>query len=173
MSSPQTDHEYYMRLAMAEAAMCAAAGGRPYGSIVVHNGIVVGRSGARKDSYKNPTGHDEILAIQEAASYLGTADMTDCTMYTNRGSCPMCSATMVSNNLSLVVRGIRPAEGDREFLDPIIALLGRCETRISLKYFQVKIKMNLWIAFLFSNSFKNFRLFKNRHDNSCSIMVIG
>ncbi len=125
MSSPQTDHEYYMRLAMAEAAMCAAAGGRPYGSIVVHNGIVVGRSGARKDSYKNPTGHAEILAIQEAASYLGTADMTDCTMYTNRGSCPMCSATMVSNNLSLVVRGIKPAEGDREFLDPIIAMLGR------------------------------------------------
>ena len=38
MSSAQTDHEYYMRLAMAEAAMCAAAGGRPYGSVIVHDG---------------------------------------------------------------------------------------------------------------------------------------
>ena len=105
--------------------MCAAAGGRPYGSIVVHDDVVIGRSGARKDSSKNPIGHAEILAILEAANYLGTADMTDCTMYTNRGSCPMCCATMVSNNLSLVVRGVRPAEGDREFLDPIIELLGR------------------------------------------------
>ena len=97
MSSAQTDHEYYMRLAMAEAAMCAAAGGRPFGSVVVHDGVVIGRSGARKDSSKNPTGHAEIIAIQEAAQYLGTADMTGCTMYTNRGSCAMCSATMVSN----------------------------------------------------------------------------
>ena len=125
MSSAQTDHEYYMRLAMAEAAMCAAAGGRPYGSVVVHDGVVIGRSGARKDSFKNPTGHAEIIAIQEAAQYLGTADMTGCTMYTNRGSCAMCSATMVSNNLSLVVRGVTPVEGEREFLDPIIAMLGR------------------------------------------------
>ena len=70
MSSAQTDHEYYMRLAMAEAAMCAAAGGRPYGSVVVHDGVVIGRSGVRKDSSKNPTGHAEIIAIQEAAQYL-------------------------------------------------------------------------------------------------------
>ena len=127
MSIAQADHEWFMRLAMAEAAMCAAAGGRPYGAIVVHEGIVIGRSGARKDSRKNPTGHAEILAIQEAASYLGTADMTGCTMYTNQGSCAMCSATMVTNNLSLVVRGIRPSDGDQEVLDQLIALLDRSE----------------------------------------------
>ena len=127
MSTAQADHEWFMRLAMAEAAMCAAAGGRPYGAIVVHEGIVIGRSGARKDSRKNPTGHAEIVAIQEAASYLGTADMTGCTMYTNQGSCAMCSATMVANNLSLVVRGIRPSDGDQEVLDQLIALLDRSE----------------------------------------------
>ena len=127
MSTAQADHEWFMRLAMAEAAMCAAAGGRPYGAIVVHEGIVIGRSGARKDSRKNPTGHAEIVAIQEAASYLGTADMTGCTMYTNQGSCAMCSATMVSNNLSLVVRGIKPSHGDREMLDQLITLLDRSE----------------------------------------------
>ena len=123
----QADHEWFMRLAMAEAVMCAAAGGSPYGAIVVHDGIVIGRSGARKDSYKNPTGHAEILAIQQAADYLGTKDMTGCTMYTNRGSCAMCSATMVSNNLSLVVRGVKPTESDREFLEHIINLLDRAD----------------------------------------------
>ena len=131
MSTVQADHEWFMRLAMVEAAMCAAAGGGPYGAIVVHEGIVIGRSGARKDSRKNPTGHAEILAIQEAARYLETADMTGCTMYTNRGSCAICSATMVSNNLSLVVRGIKPSDGDREFLDHLITLLDRGEqTRV-------------------------------------------
>ena len=127
MSTAQADHEWFMRLAMAEAAMCAAAGGSPHGAIVVHEGIVIGRSGARKESRKNPTGHAEILAIQEAARYLGTADMTGCTMYTNQGSCAMCSATMVTNNLSLVVRGIRPSDGDQEVLDQLIALLDRSE----------------------------------------------
>ena len=125
MSTAPTDHEFFMRLAMVEAGMCAAAGGGPHGALVVHNGVVIGRSGARKDSYKNPTGHAEVLAIQQAASYLGTADMTDCTMYINRGCCLMCSTTMVWNNLSLVVRGITPAEDDRGFLDSTIEMLGR------------------------------------------------
>ena len=90
MSTSQADHEWFMRLAMAEAAMCAAAGGRPYGTVVVHDGIVIGRSGPRKDSRKNPIGHAEILAVQEAAQYLGTADMTGCTVYNNQDSCMMC-----------------------------------------------------------------------------------
>ena len=73
MTGTQADHEWFMRLAMAEAAMSAEAGGRPYGTVVVHDGMVVGRSGPRIDSTKNPTGHAEILAIQEAARRLGTS----------------------------------------------------------------------------------------------------
>ena len=128
MSTVQADHEWFIRLAMAEAAMCAAAGGRAYGSVVVRDGIVIGRSGARKDSYKNPTGHAEIIAIQEAASYLGSADMTGCTLYNNQGSCVMCCATMLSNNVSLVVTGIRPVpERGQDNLDKLIALMDRGE----------------------------------------------
>jgi len=92
---------------------------------VVRDGVVIGRSGARKDSRKNPIGHAEILAILEAANHMGTADMTGCAMYTNQGSCAMCSATMVANNLSLVVRGIRPAPNEPDVLVQIIDLLGR------------------------------------------------
>ena len=113
-----------MRLAMAEAAMCAAAGGRPYGTVVVHDGIVIGRSGPRKDSRKNPTGHAEILAIQEAAEHLGTADMTGCTVYNNQGSCMMCCGVMLANNVSLVVSGTRPVPEGDDNLDKLIALMG-------------------------------------------------
>ena len=116
-----------MRLAMAEAAMCAAAGGRPYGTVVVHDGIVIGRSGPRKDSRKNPIGHAEILAVQEAAQYLGTADMTGCTVYNNQGRCMMCCGVMVANNVSLVVSGIRPVPEGEDNLDKLIALMGRGE----------------------------------------------
>lgn len=116
-----------MRLAMAEAAMCAAAGGRPYGTVVVHDGIVIGRSGPRKDSRKNPIGHAEILAVQEAAQYLGTADMTGCTVYNNQGSCMMCCGVMVANNVSLVVSGITPVPEGEDNLDKLIALMGRGE----------------------------------------------
>ena len=127
MSTSQADHEWFMRLAMAEAAMCAAAGGRPYGTVVVHDGIVIGRSGPRKDSRKNPIGHAEILAVQEAAQYLGTADMTGCTVYNNQGSCMMCCGVMVANNVSLVVSGIRPVPEGEDNLDKLIALMGRGE----------------------------------------------
>ena len=127
MSTSQADHEWFMRLAMAEAAMCAAAGGRPYGTVVVHDGIVIGRSGPRKDSRKNPIGHAEILAVQEAAQYLGTADMTGCTVYNNQGSCMMCCGVMVANNVSLVVSGITPVPEGEDNLDKLIALMGRGE----------------------------------------------
>ena len=123
MTNTQADHEWFMRLAMAEAAMCADAGGRPYGTVVVHDGIVVGRSGPRIDSGKNPTGHAEILAIQEAAQRLGTADMTGCTVYNNQGSCMMCCGVMLANNVSLVVSGIRPVPEGEDNLDKLIALM--------------------------------------------------
>ena len=122
MTSTQADHEWFMRLAMAEAAMSAQAGGRPYGTVVVREGIVVGRSGPRIDSIKNPTGHAEILAIQEAAQRLGTADMTGCTVYNNQGSCMMCCGVMLANKVSLVVSGTRPALGE-DNLDRLIALM--------------------------------------------------
>ena len=124
MTTSPADHEWFIRLAMAEAAMCAAAGGRPYGTVVVHDGMVIGRSGPRKDSRKNPIGHAEILAIQEAAEHLGTADMTGCTVYNNQGSCMMCCGVMLANNVSLVVSGTRPVPEGDDNLDKLIALMG-------------------------------------------------
>ena len=76
----------------------------------------------RIDSTKNPTGHAEILAIQEAARRLGTADMTGCTVYNNQGSCMMCCAVMLANSVSLVVSGIRPVPGE-DNLDKLIVLM--------------------------------------------------
>jgi tRNA(adenine34) deaminase len=107
----QQDHERFMRVALEEAKKSGAAGNRAIGAIIVHEGKVVGRSGPRPDAPKNPTGHCEVLAIQEAARTLGRSDMTGCTLYTTMAPCPMCCGTLIINHVSTLVVGGRTPPG--------------------------------------------------------------
>jgi tRNA(adenine34) deaminase len=118
-----------MRQALEEARLCGAAGGRGIGAVLVHDGTIIARSGPRKESFKNPTGHAEVLCIQEAARVLGRADMSDCSLYTTLEPCPMCAGTIAVNSVATVVVGARQAGHERHWgeytIESLIALTGK------------------------------------------------
>ncbi|QQP96592.1 nucleoside deaminase [Lysobacter enzymogenes] len=87
-------HLEFMREAIALARANAAAGGRPFGAVLVCDGRVVARAVNRILETHDPTAHAELLAIREAAQALGATRLDGCTIYASGHPCPMCLAAM-------------------------------------------------------------------------------
>lgn len=87
-------HLEFMREAIALARANAAAGGRPFGAVLVRDGQVIARAANRILETHDPTAHAELLAIREAAQALGTTRLEGCTIYASGHPCPMCLAAM-------------------------------------------------------------------------------
>ncbi len=64
--------------------------GGPFGSVIVKDGVVVGRGNNKVISANDPTAHAEIVAIREACQNLGSYQLTGCTIYASCEPCPMC-----------------------------------------------------------------------------------
>jgi guanine deaminase len=83
-----------MRRAIALSRKKLTLGERPFGSVVVHDGEIIGEGSAQQASTNDPTAHAEITAIRNAARALGSNDLRDCVIYTSCEPCPMCTAVI-------------------------------------------------------------------------------
>ena len=88
-------HEYYMRLAIAEAEKAAAIGEIPIGAVIVRNGRVIGSGYNTTETDKDPTCHAEIAAIRQASRTLGGWRLPGCSMYVTTEPCHMCAGAIV------------------------------------------------------------------------------
>jgi guanine deaminase len=87
--------EYFMQQAIAAARTGMEEGsGGPFGSVVVKDGKIVGRSSNKVFETNDPTAHAEVMAIRDAAKNLGTAELTGCEIYSLGEPCPMCMAAI-------------------------------------------------------------------------------
>lgn len=84
------EHKDFMRQAIALAVENVAAGGGPFGAVIVKNGEVVSTGVNRVTSNNDPTAHAEVNAIRAACAKLGTFDLGGCVLYTSCEPCPMC-----------------------------------------------------------------------------------
>lgn len=98
--------EEMMLLAIEEAKKAAALGEVPVGAIVTdENGEVIGRGHNVCETQCRPTGHAEILAIEEAAKNKGNWRLSGCTLYVTLEPCPMCAGAVIRSRLKRVVYG--------------------------------------------------------------------
>ncbi|MDR1683134.1 MAG: nucleoside deaminase [Candidatus Symbiothrix sp.] len=85
----ETDKKW-MRKAIRLSLTSVAAGGGPFGAVIVKDGKEVA-SGHNMVTLKNdPTAHAEVSAIRKAAKKLNTFDLSGCEIYTSCEPCPMC-----------------------------------------------------------------------------------
>ena len=87
-------HLEFMREAIALARANAAAGGRPFGAVLVRDGQVIARAANRIVETGDPTAHAELLAIRAAAPAPGLARPTGRTNYPPRPPFPICPGAM-------------------------------------------------------------------------------
>jgi tRNA(Arg) A34 adenosine deaminase TadA len=87
-------HDTYLREAVALARDNVAAGGRPYGAVIVRDGEVLARAANATHATKDPTDHAEMVALRAASRGLGRPKLEDCVVYASGRPCPMCHAAM-------------------------------------------------------------------------------
>jgi tRNA(adenine34) deaminase len=95
----------FMRLALAQARLAAAAGEVPVGAVVVHQGRVIGQAGNAPIGRHDPSAHAEMLALRAAAQALGNYRLDDCELYVTLEPCAMCVGAMLHARLKRVVFG--------------------------------------------------------------------
>jgi tRNA(adenine34) deaminase len=114
------DHETFMRLALAQAALARERGEVPVGAVVVLDGVVVGRGCNQPIGASDPTAHAEVLALREAARAAGNYRLTGATLYATVEPCLMCVGAIVHARVGTVVYGVADPKGGavRSLLDP-------------------------------------------------------
>ena len=95
----------FMQLALDLATQAALNGEVPVGAIVVKDDVVIGRGSNAPVGLHDPTAHAEIIAMREAATYLGNYRLVDCTLYVTLEPCAMCSGAMQHARIARLVYG--------------------------------------------------------------------
>lgn len=94
-----------MAIALAEAEAAAAHDDVPIGAVVVVDDEVIGRGHNRREAEQDPTAHAELLALREAARWLGTWRLDGCALYVTLEPCVMCAGAVVLARLPRLVFG--------------------------------------------------------------------
>lgn len=95
----------FMRVALALARQAELAGEVPVGAIVVKDGDIIGRGSNAPISRHDPSAHAELLALREAAQYLGNYRLIGCELFVTLEPCVMCVGAMFHARIARVVFG--------------------------------------------------------------------
>ena len=96
--------DLFMQAAIAEAEAGLAEGGIPIGSVVVHEGEIVGRGHNRRVQQGSAILHGEMDAL-ERTGRRPASFYRECTLYTTLSPCPMCSGAITLYRIPRVVIG--------------------------------------------------------------------
>jgi tRNA(adenine34) deaminase len=91
----ENNQEYYMAMALKEAAKAFEADEVPVGAIIVKDNQVLAKAHNQIKMLKDPTAHAEMIAITQAAATLENERLIDCDMYTTLEPCAMCAGALV------------------------------------------------------------------------------
>ncbi|HKW96000.1 MAG TPA: nucleoside deaminase [Methylomirabilota bacterium] len=106
----------FLRAAIEEAERGLAEGGIPIGSVLVHNGRILGRGHNRRVQKGSAILHGEMDAL-ETAGRQPARIYRECTIYTTLSPCAMCSGTILLYGIPRVVVGEnRTFMGEEELL---------------------------------------------------------
>jgi creatinine deaminase len=94
----------FLQAAILEASTGLAEGGIPIGSVLVRQGIILGRGHNRRMQQGNPILHGEMDALQNAGR-LPAHIYRECTLYTTLSPCPMCTGAILLYGIPKVVIG--------------------------------------------------------------------
>lgn len=94
----------YMQAALNEARQGAQEGGIPIGSVVVHDGRIIGRGHNRRVQRGSAILHGEMDALENAGRR-PAAVYREAAIYTTLSPCPMCSGAIVLYGIPRVIVG--------------------------------------------------------------------
>ncbi len=96
---------YFMRQALEQAELAAAAGELPVGAVVTLAGDIVAKAGNRTERDCDPSAHAEVLALRAAGTARGDWRQRGATLYVTLEPCPMCVGAALQAQVDRIVFG--------------------------------------------------------------------
>lgn len=103
LTAPRAGDEAWMRRALEQARMAAAADEVPVGAVVVMDGELVAEAHNQPRHRNDPTAHAEVLALRAAATRLGHWWLNGATLYVTLEPCAMCAGAVVLARIDRLV----------------------------------------------------------------------
>lgn len=94
----------FMQAAIDEALLGLSEGGIPIGSVIVHNGVIIGRGHNRRVQKGSAILHGEMDALENAGRQAAQV-YRESVLYTTLSPCPMCSGAINLYGIPKVVVG--------------------------------------------------------------------
>ena len=109
-------HNYFMALALREAAKAAEAEEVPTGCVIIQAPTaentplaavrVIARAHNQSEMLKDATAHAEMIALTQASSALGDWRLNNTILYVTKEPCSMCAGAIVLARVTTVVWGL-------------------------------------------------------------------
>jgi cytosine deaminase len=110
------NHDPFMQAAIDEAQRGLDEGGIPIGSVLVHNGSILGRGHNRRIQRGSPTLHGEMDALENAGRQPAQV-YRESVLYTTLSPCAMCSGAILLYGIPTVIVGEnRTFRGEEDLL---------------------------------------------------------
>jgi creatinine deaminase len=103
-AQPTEPMDPFLKAAVDEARIGLSEGGIPIGSVIVHQGKIIGRGHNRRIQRGSPTLHGEMDALENAGRQ-AAAVYRECVLYTTLSPCSMCSGAILLYGIPKVVIG--------------------------------------------------------------------
>lgn len=100
-----------------------AAGGGPFGAVIVRDGVMLAEGQNRVTRDNDPTAHAEVVAIRRACAAVRDFSLAGATLYTSCEPCPLCLSAALWARIDRVVYAAdrddaaRGGFDDREFYE--------------------------------------------------------
>lgn len=104
-------NEHFMREALLEAEKAYKKEEVPIGAVIVKDGEIIARGHNLRETSKDPTSHAEMIAIREAAAFLGGWRLIDCELYVTVEPCPMCAGAIMLSRIKHIYIGTMDKKG--------------------------------------------------------------
>lgn len=108
---PLTKARETMQEALELAKAARAAGEVPVGAVVVKDGQIIGRGANRPLTSHDPTAHAEIVAMREAAAFLGNDRLVGCELWVTLEPCAMCAGAIAHARIARLYYGADDPKG--------------------------------------------------------------
>jgi cytosine/creatinine deaminase len=94
----------FLKAAISEAQTGLREGGIPIGSVIVHNGKIIGRGHNKRIQKGSVVLHAEMDALENAGRQRSSV-YKDCVLYTTLSPCPMCTGAILLYGIPKVIIG--------------------------------------------------------------------
>ena len=100
------NYELFMGEALAEAQLALSRGARPVAAVAVVHEAMVSRGHDRVADSNDPTAHAVVVTLRDAAKRLGTARLSDATIFSTLEPCPMCVGALIASDVAALVYAV-------------------------------------------------------------------